>query len=214
MLATFLAISAGGLAAYYFGVHQPRERQITRAQNRVLTLQTQVNAALVGTATPPPLEEAIPATDDPAPVDPSALKAACKALDDAAKTDNEAPIDANAARFAVEELLRNTRLATARLDGDTVEVDGPITTQRLALHVAGETRRVHQLLTNIADYQKAGYIAQLNLQTPAIPEDESSSDRRRREKLGPQLEGQIEVRQSARDTASAFYQAHCVFSEE
>ena len=210
ILAGSLALGAGGLAAWYHLAHKPLADKVeaTAAEVRALTAQA---AAANDTPDEP---ETTPEPANHTPDDTTQARAeACATLQELVEAFPQ-EANANASRFAVEELLRSTRTRHAELSDDTVATAGILSTHTLQIALDGETRYIQQLIGNLIEYENAGFIADITLDTPPIPDDESSSERRRREARGPQLQGSIELRTDFVERSNALLQEHCPTPED
>lgn len=198
ILAGCLAISAGGLAAWYHFVQEPLVEEVERARASALSAQ-------VASPTEPEVVAPIVVQADHS----EEIAENCAELREQLQ-DLPSSHDVNGTRFAVEELLRNARLDTASIEDDAVTTEGAITTHSLTLKVAGQARAIHRLLENLAQYRKAGATIAVDLRSPEVPADESSSDRRRRERKGPQLYGTIALQAVYVEEANPLLAANCV----
>lgn len=204
VLAFCLALGAGGLAAWYHLVQVPLVAQVQEASAALKALE----ARPAEPAAEVPVVPAPTPTPAAAQTDPAEIQAACAALR-AQLSELPTSVDANATRFAVEEIVRNARLRNASVDADTVTTEGVLTSHQLQIAVEGETRYIQQIVDLVLEYKEAGVPAAMRLSAPPIPEDESSSQRRRRVARGPLLQGTIDIEALYVDDANALLASHC-----
>lgn len=205
-LATSMTIGAVGLGGYFFLVHEPSQAALASAQEQLSALEEQPAAGTQAAAEDTSTEDNAAAGTQAvagtvAYLPPVRLAHACEALIEASLA-HPAQHDLQSALFAIEELSRVAELEDYTIVPTSEPVHNLAVLQQIHLLMDGEGRRIQRLLTDIADSERAGALAQLELNRR---DDTAPSDRRARRNPPPEFTAKLELRAYAvpnQDTAA------------